>query len=384
MTSEQQHSDLQSKIISELESKTKSSKSTKATTTIDVKKLRKIILLQLQTDTDDKSAKKQYKKAIKALEGSGVLTLDGSGLITFLGGGGGGGGDGNEKKKKKEKKEKKEKKKKRSHEDKQDGDNDDDSVSNKKQKADDDNDDENYEDSNDNDTTEDPKDSSSSSSSSKKNKNKPCKGNPLGVTRLFIGNLPFAVDETSLQEFVSPAKITHIKWITDKETGKFYGSSFVEMEDSVGAALAVKDKNGEKLMGRPLKINFAPAREGDVWPPKKREITGNGGVNGGQAGGTGVKAMSAKPEGCVKLFIGNLSFDIDDDTIVKFFGNVDAEVKAVRWLHHKDTGDFKGWYVYLHLFALLLHYLLYFSDFFVTFLHQKVLLTMFMYFSLYS
>jgi len=168
-----------------------------------------------------------------------------------------------------------------------------------------------------------------------KSKNQPCKGNPQGVTRLFLGNLPFSVDESSLGAFL-PGELTHIKWITDKETGKFYGSAFVEIDSSTSAADAVA-MAGEKLMGRPLKINFAPAREGDIWPPQKKVVSG-----GGQAGGSGIKAMSAKPENCLKLFIGNLSYDIDDDGIIKFFGAVDAEVKAVRWLHHQESGDFKG------------------------------------------
>jgi len=68
-------------------------------------------------------------------------------------------------------------------------------------------------------------------------------------------------------------------------------------------------------------------------------------TGGGQAGGTGRKAMGEKPEGCLKLFIGNLSYEIDDDAITKFFAAVDAELKAVRWLHHRESGDFKGWYV---------------------------------------
>mmetsp|Transcript_4672 Transcript_4672/g.5392 ORF Transcript_4672/g.5392 Transcript_4672/m.5392 type:complete len:213 (+) Transcript_4672:436-1074(+) len=165
-------------------------------------------------------------------------------------------------------------------------------------------------------------------------KKKGCKGNPQGVTRLFLGNLPFAVNEGSLDAFF-PGTITHVKWITDKETGKFYGSAFCEMDNAKNAAGAVA-MAGQKLLGRPIKINFAPARPGDIWPPTTKA------VKGGQAGGSGVEAMSEKPEGCVKLFIGNLSYDIDDDTITKFFANVDAEVKAVRWLHHQDTGDFKG------------------------------------------
>ena len=136
--------------------------------------------------------------------------------------------------------------------------------------------------------------------------------------------------------------MTHVKWITDKETGRFYGSAFVEMRNSKDAGEAVA-KAGQDLMGRSIKINFAAARPGDMWPPKQRAITGGKQAGGGgQAGGFGTKAMSEKPEGCVKLFIGNLSYDIDDDAITKFFANVDAELKAVRWLHHKDTGDFKG------------------------------------------
>jgi nucleolin len=163
----------------------------------------------------------------------------------------------------------------------------------------------------------------------------------VSCTRLFLGNLPFSVDEASLEAFIPG--ITHIKWITDKETGRFYGSAFCEMNDASSAANAVA-ASGKELLGRAIKINYAPARPGDVWPPEKSVVSGGGGGggSGGQAGGKGIKAMSAKPEHCVKLFIGNLSYDIDDDTLIQFFTSVDAEVKAVRWLHHRDSGDFKG------------------------------------------
>ena len=158
-----------------------------------------------------------------------------------------------------------------------------------------------------------------------------------GITRLFVGNLPFAVDEASLGAFFD-GSMTHVKWITDKETGKFYGSAFCEIDTPANATKAVVGKAGQKLMGRPLKVNYAPARPGDVWPPTKDKKTVGGG-----GGGTGIRAMSEKPDHCVKLFCGNLSYEIDDDTMTKFFANVDAEVKAIRWLHHQDSGDFKGW-----------------------------------------
>lgn len=268
---------------------------------IKVKKLRKLVLISLQLDESDKVAKKTFKRTIQTLEEEGGVQLDADGNIKL-------------KKKRKLKEEKKSKKKKRREDDTEDIDAAAaESGENKPQHSDDAND-----------------------------KNVPCKGNPQGVTRLFLGNLPFAVDETSLESFIPG--LTHVKWITDKVTGKFYGSAFVEMGNSISAADAVS-KAGSQLMGRPVKVNFAPALPGDKWPPEKKVVSGGSitpGEKGGQAGGTGIKAMSAKPDNCTKLFIGNLSYEIDDVGITKFFGNVDAEVKAVRWLHHKDTGDFKG------------------------------------------
>jgi len=58
--------------------------------------------------------------------------------------------------------------------------------------------------------------------------------------------------------------MTHVKWITDKESGRFYGSAFIEMEDSTGARDAVRSA-GAEMEGRAVKIYYAPSREGDVW-----------------------------------------------------------------------------------------------------------------------
>ncbi|KAL3920728.1 MAG: hypothetical protein SGILL_003113 [Bacillariaceae sp.] len=269
-----------------------------------VKKLRKLVLLSLQMDDSDKSAKKQFKKAIQAMEEDGTLRLDADGTITLL-----------KKKSKKKKKDKddlvddddnqKKKKRKLSKEEKK-------SKKKKKAKTSDDAQDKVDEDgaseSGEEDKASNVGESELQDDTSSPDKNKPCKGNPQGVTRLFLGNLPFAVDESSLAAFL-PGEVTHIKWITDKETGKFYGSAFIEMNNSTSAAEAVATA-GSKLIGRPIKINFAPARDGDIWPPAKKVVSGGSTGGGGQAGGSGIKAMSAKPENCLKLFIGNLSYDI--------------------------------------------------------------------------
>lgn len=257
----------------------------------NVKKLRKMVLLSLQMDESDKNAKKLFQNTVQTMEKNGNVKLDADGTLSLL------------------KSMNKNKNKKRK------GSTDESNIQKKEKKL-------------------------QTNNEGDKNKNIPCKGNPQGVTRLFLGNLPFSVDESSLNAFL-PGEVTHIKWITDKETGKFYGSAFIEMNNATSAADAVA-MAGSKLIGRPIKINFAPAREGDTWPPVKKIMKGGRSGSSGQAGGTGVKAMSAKPDKCLKLFVGNLSYDIDDEGIIKFFANADAEVKAVRWLHHKDSGDFKG------------------------------------------
>ena len=49
--------------------------------------------------------------------------------------------------------------------------------------------------------------------------------------------------------------VIHIKWMTDKESGQFYGSSFVEMANVHAAARAVA-MDGQQLSGRPLKVSL--------------------------------------------------------------------------------------------------------------------------------
>jgi len=295
-------------------------------TELQVKKLRKKVLKSLELDDSDKSGKKSFKKTMKSLEEEGALTIDAEGVVTLA----------NKKKRKKEKKEKKSKKEKKNKKRKtEEGSKEDEDHSEEEEEKEDKQEVDNTED--------DDKQAEKEEKPKKSEKGIPCDGNPGGVTRLFLGNLPFAVDENSLSDLL-PSEVTHIKWITDKETGKFYGSAFIEMDTPTAAAGAVALAT-TKLMGRPVKINYAPSRPGDVWPPASKVVLGGastGTTTGGSAGGRGAKAMGEKPAECVKLFIGNLSYDIDDETITKFFDNVDAEVKAVRWLSHKDTGDFKG------------------------------------------
>lgn len=175
--------------------------------------------------------------------------------------------------------------------------------------------------------------------------------NPDNITRLFCGNLNKKVTEEDLKSCIEG--ITYIKWITDKTTGEFYGSSFIEMKDA-RAAIAAVAKDKQKFMGRPLKIYYCPPRPGDTWPPRggggaserSRSEFGGGGAGVGPGGKTSSgnpprRERTPKPPGCKKLYMGNLSYNIDDDTIVDFFKDCGTMV-GLRWLTHKGTEEFRG------------------------------------------
>lgn len=164
-------------------------------------------------------------------------------------------------------------------------------------------------------------------------------------TRVFLGNLSFKIDEAKLKSAISG--ITHIMWITDKETGKFYGSAFVELARPRDAAACV-GMAGTNILGRPLKANLAPPKPGSTWPPPSGSVAGGRGFGHSVAGpNESPKDDGAKPVGpkpfpeCVTLFLANLAWAIDEAALYAFFKDC-GEVAKVRWLTHMDTGDFKG------------------------------------------
>jgi len=49
---------------------------------------------------------------------------------------------------------------------------------------------------------------------------------------------------------------------------------------------------------------------------------------------------SVKPPGCITVFVGNLSMEINDDVVRDLFKDC-GEIKDVRWVSDKATGEFK-------------------------------------------
>jgi RNA recognition motif-containing protein len=98
--------------------------------------------------------------------------------------------------------------------------------------------------------------------------------------RLYVGNLPYSIDEQALRELFSRNDwtVTDVKVITDRDTGRPRGFGFVEMSSSEEAESAIRELHGFEMEGRALTVNEARERTGGG---------GGGGGRGGRGGGGG-------------------------------------------------------------------------------------------------
>jgi RNA recognition motif-containing protein len=80
-------------------------------------------------------------------------------------------------------------------------------------------------------------------------------------TKLFVGSLPWSIDDKQLQStFETHGKVVSAKIIKDKETGRSRGFGFVEMENSADAENAISALNESELNGRNIVVNAAKPR----------------------------------------------------------------------------------------------------------------------------
>src|SRR6476659_7084317 len=95
-------------------------------------------------------------------------------------------------------------------------------------------------------------------------------------TRLYVGNLPYAVTELALRDlFGGIGTVTDAKIVTDRETGRARGFGFFEMSTEDEARKAIEEMNGRDVQGRQVAVKEAEDRRGG----------GGGGGGGGRGGG---------------------------------------------------------------------------------------------------
>ena len=155
-----------------------------------------------------------------------------------------------------------------------------------------------------------------------------------GVKRLFLGNCSFDINDDLLKEALGKyGTIESIHWVTDRETGKFYGTGFVEFStvEEANAALAA---DGVEIAGRAVRIQVAKPRANEGAGAKKPF-----GAAGGAGAKKAVQPLSEKPPGCKTMFVGGLPFTITEDELKGVFADC-GEITNIRWVE-KD-GQFKG------------------------------------------
>lgn len=94
--------------------------------------------------------------------------------------------------------------------------------------------------------------------------------------KLYVGNLPWSVDDNALRETFSEAgTVETATVIKDKMSGRSKGFGFVEMATDEEAQKAVEMFSGKELEGRPLTVNEARPME-----ERPRREGGRGGFGG--------------------------------------------------------------------------------------------------------
>lgn len=94
------------------------------------------------------------------------------------------------------------------------------------------------------------------------------------MKKLFVGNLPYAANETDVQNFFTEHGVTvdSVTVMRDRFTGQARGFGFVEINDDAAAQRAVEACHGKDLLGRTLVVNEArpmAPREGGGRPPRQ-------------------------------------------------------------------------------------------------------------------
>lgn len=79
--------------------------------------------------------------------------------------------------------------------------------------------------------------------------------------KLYVGNIPFSVDEAQLRTLFSAyGDIAELSIIMDRDTGRPKGFAFITFVSQQAAEKAL-EQNGRDLGGRPLKVNMAMERD---------------------------------------------------------------------------------------------------------------------------
>lgn len=145
---------------------------------------------------------------------------------------------------------------------------------------------------------------------------------------LFVRNLPWKADEEVISDYFSKfGKVVNVKVLYDKQTGKAKGLGFVEFSSKDEAESVVNQASSLELDGRNLQVSFSNQR--DARPARDNEGGNREFVR---------RENTSGPSNTV--FVGNLSFQTNEDTIRDFFDECGSivDVRMAKTPEGKSKG----------------------------------------------
>ena len=82
------------------------------------------------------------------------------------------------------------------------------------------------------------------------------------MKNIFVGNLSFNATEDSVRSlFEQFGQVDRVSIVTDRDSGNSRGFGFVEMSSDAEGDEAIRQLNGQPLMGRPINVNEAKPKD---------------------------------------------------------------------------------------------------------------------------
>lgn len=129
-------------------------------------------------------------------------------------------------------------------------------------------------------------------------------------SELFVRNLPWKADEEVVSEFFSKfGKVQNVKILYDRQTGKAKGIGFVNFANRQDAEAAISNNDDLEIDGRKIEVNFSNQR-------RDRERPNNRDREREPRRDDRRREPNAESK---TIFVGNLSFKSDEETIKEFF-----------------------------------------------------------------
>ncbi|XP_011015683.1 PREDICTED: 28 kDa ribonucleoprotein, chloroplastic-like [Populus euphratica] len=137
--------------------------------------------------------------------------------------------------------------------------------------------------------------------------------------KVYVGGIPYYSTEDDIRSFFEGCgTITEVDCMTFPDSGKFRGIAIISFKTEAAAKRAL-DLDGSDMGGFYLKIQ----------PYKTTKVS---------------KEPNFAPgivEGYNRIYVGNLSWDITEDDLKKFFS--DCKISSIRFGMDKETGEFRGY-----------------------------------------